>query len=191
MCDKIFEKTRITHFFLKFFEVHFTTLRRTTEKRKNFRRNFPRIRWMAPFRNLNERIKTTFWTQQTKKLIETKLIWSSSRHHFNKFYSLIHGTSNLFWFCKIVEKECSSHSNRFIRENSFYICSAVLNETLNSAPELIDDFAKLIYKGLSDNWSQVRMSSSAAGRKRINLFFNVNYENTEILTNPRIQPRYS
>jgi len=61
-------------------------------------------------------------------------------------------------------QECSSHSNRFIRENSFYICSAVLNETLNSAPELIDDFAKLIYKGLSDNWSQVRMSSSAAGR---------------------------
>ena len=67
-------------------------------------------------------------------------------------------------------KECSSHSNRFIRENSFYICSAVLNETLNSAPELIDDFAKLIYKGLSDNWSQVRMSSSAAGRERINFY---------------------
>ena len=41
----------------------------------------------------------------------------------------------------------------------------MLNETLNSAPELIDDFAKLIHKGLSDNWSQVRMSSSAACRK--------------------------
>ena len=81
------------------------------------------------------------------------------------------GHSNCrFQFCRIFQKECSSHSNRFIRENSFYICSAVLNETLNSAPELIDDFAKLIYKGLSDNWSQVRMSSSAAGRKRINLF---------------------
>ena len=129
---------------------------------------------MAPFRNLNERIKTTFWTQQTKKLIETKFIWSSSRHHFNKFYSMIHGAWNLCWsifnndFVKLLKKECSSHSNRFIRENSFYICSAVLNETLNSAPELIDDFAKLIYKGLSDNWSQVRMSSSAAGRKRVN-----------------------
>ena len=68
------------------FVLHFTTLRRTTEKRKNVKRNIPWIRWVASFRNINERIKTTFWTQQTKKLIETKLIWPSSRHHFNKFY---------------------------------------------------------------------------------------------------------
>lgn len=61
-------------------------------------------------------------------------------------------------------QECSSHSNRFIRENSFYICSAVLDETLNSAPELIKSFSQLIHKGLSDNWSQVRMSSSDACR---------------------------
>ena len=59
--------------------------------------------------------------------------------------------------------ECSSHSNRFIRENAFYILSAVLDETLNST-DLIDLFANLIYTGLSDNWSQVRMSSSDACR---------------------------
>ena len=42
--------------------------------------------------------------------------------------------------------ECARHSNRFIRENSFYILSAVMDETLNHNPELIDAFAKLIYK---------------------------------------------
>ena len=91
--------------------------------------------------------------------------------------------------------ECSQHSNRFIRESSFYILSAVLDETLNSHPELIEAFAALIYKGsllkfwtsesvenyrwksiwkkkilrkpkkgLSDNWSQVRMASSNSCR---------------------------
>jgi len=39
-----------------------------------------------------------------------------------------------------------------------------LDETLNGKEELIDLFAKLIYKGLSDNWSQVRMASSDACR---------------------------
>ena len=39
-----------------------------------------------------------------------------------------------------------------------------MDETLNSHQELIQAFAALIYKGLSDNWSQVRMASSSSCR---------------------------
>ena len=39
-----------------------------------------------------------------------------------------------------------------------------MDETLNSHQELIQAFADLIYKGLSDNWSQVRMASSSSCR---------------------------
>ena len=39
-----------------------------------------------------------------------------------------------------------------------------MDETLNSHQELVQAFAALIYKGLSDNWSQVRMASSSSCR---------------------------
>jgi hypothetical protein len=71
---------------------------------------------------------------------------------------------------KVVSRElfellndCTSHSNRFIRESAFYIASAILSVTLENH-DLIGSFAQLIRRGISDNWSQVRMASSAAAR---------------------------
>jgi len=59
--------------------------------------------------------------------------------------------------------DCTSHSNRFIRESAFYIASAILSVTLENR-DLVGSFAQLIRRGISDNWSQVRMASSAAAR---------------------------
>ncbi|CAG5080421.1 Oidioi.mRNA.OKI2018_I69.PAR.g9583.t1.cds [Oikopleura dioica] len=59
--------------------------------------------------------------------------------------------------------ECTCHSNRFIRESAFYIASAILSVTLENS-DLVPSFASLIHKGISDNWSQVRMASSTAAR---------------------------
>jgi len=58
--------------------------------------------------------------------------------------------------------ECTNHSNRFIREAAFYIASAILSASVQSG--LSSDFAALIFRGISDNWSQVRMASSLAAR---------------------------
>ena len=59
-------------------------------------------------------------------------------------------------------QECANHSNRFIREAAFYIASAIQDASIERG--LVDNFAYLILKGVSDNWSQVRMASSNAAR---------------------------
>ena len=63
-------------------------------------------------------------------------------------------------------KQSLSHTNRFVREAGFYTINAFINHGAigqgNSDYAL--QFAKLIKAGLSDNWSQVRLSASVACR---------------------------
>ena len=64
----------------------------------------------------------------------------------------------------------TSHINRFVREVTYYIyariCKAISNDKLSkNNSELGFKLANIIAKGLSDNWSQVRYSSSHACRE--------------------------
>jgi len=65
-----------------------------------------------------------------------------------------------------------THTNRFVRETGFNVCSAIvvcgnnLDGTVNnnSVVKYGHAFAKYFAKGLADNWSQVRLASSVATR---------------------------
>ncbi|CAI9744392.1 XP_029652912.1uncharacterized protein LOC115226077 [Octopus vulgaris] len=80
------------------------------------------------------------------------------------------------------------HTNRFVRETGFYVCSAIVNCTVDSKggeqPVVtLEDNAVYLFGdqlaiqlgfGLSDNWSQVRLAASVATRN-----FIVNLPSTE------------
>lgn len=69
------------------------------------------------------------------------------------------------------------HTNRFVRETGFYVCSVLVSCGVNTQGDtpvvLVEDNAVFIYgdqlalqlgDGLSDNWSQVRLAASVATR---------------------------
>ena len=64
----------------------------------------------------------------------------------------------------------TEHRNRFVREMSHLVLSSLIAmHNLNSQEESARSFTRevslLIARGLSDNWSQVRMSASVVTRK--------------------------
>lgn len=90
-------------------------------------------------------------------------------HHFNQFVD--QELLDLIWLAL-------SHTNRFVRETGFYVCAALVSigvtddgkETLklieeNSVYRYGREISEHLAKGLSDNWSQVRLASSVATRK--------------------------
>ncbi|XP_071081412.1 uncharacterized protein [Haliotis cracherodii] len=69
------------------------------------------------------------------------------------------------------------HTNRFVRETGYYVCSSLVDsgpkETKEDEGQVEDNaiyrhgdqFSEYLGKGLADNWSQVRLASSVATRK--------------------------
>lgn len=66
-----------------------------------------------------------------------------------------------------------THTNRFVRETGYYVCSSLVACNAAEAGKLGernqilmngDDFAKHLSQGLADNWSQVRLAASTATR---------------------------
>ena len=57
--------------------------------------------------------------------------------------------------------DATEHQNRFVREMSYQVLiSAIVMQDLNLNTQLASKVSALVAKGLSDNWSQVRMSAS-------------------------------
>ncbi|CAI8043758.1 hypothetical protein GBAR_LOCUS24277, partial [Geodia barretti] len=62
---------------------------------------------------------------------------------------------------------CLSHTNRFVRETGYRVIAAFISIpglSTASVSAFWPDITRNLAKGLSDNWSQVRMSSSVATR---------------------------
>ena len=77
-------------------------------------------------------------------------------------------------FCALM------HTNRFVRETGFNVCSAIVlcgnssdGAANNSVVKYGQEFAKYFAKGLADNWSQVRLASSIATRSFLLSFSNL------------------
>ncbi|XP_069690165.1 uncharacterized protein [Periplaneta americana] len=72
-----------------------------------------------------------------------------------------------------------THTNRFVRETGFYVCSSLVScgntdqdtegrdsvSVVNPIYTYGHEFSKHLAEGLADNWSQVRLSASVAARK--------------------------
>ncbi|XP_023717328.1 uncharacterized protein LOC111869790 isoform X2 [Cryptotermes secundus] len=72
-----------------------------------------------------------------------------------------------------------THTNRFVRETGFYVCSSLVScgstdqdaegrdsvSAMNPIYTYGHEFSKHLAQGLADNWSQVRLSASVAARK--------------------------
>jgi hypothetical protein len=72
-----------------------------------------------------------------------------------------------------------THTNRFVRETGFYVCSSLVGcgntdediegrdsvSAMNPIYTYGHDFSRHLAQGLADNWSQVRLSASVAARK--------------------------
>ncbi|XP_067011656.1 uncharacterized protein [Anabrus simplex] len=72
-----------------------------------------------------------------------------------------------------------THTNRFVRETGFYVCSSLVScgnidqdteardsvSVINPIYAYGHEFSKHLAKGLADNWSQVRLAASVAARK--------------------------
>ena len=68
--------------------------------------------------------------------------------------------------------ETLKHTNRFVRETGYYVCSALVRYGVRSSAQCTDKVKDFGYQlaahlrdGLSDNWSQVRMAASVATRE--------------------------
>ena len=89
-----------------------------------------------------------------------------------------------------------SHTNRFVRETSFYVLAAIIScfEQMKQDGDISDDLlmpvAKSLALGLSDNWSQVRMSACFATRQFFSSLGTVNATYLDILIPPMCLNRY-
>ena len=68
--------------------------------------------------------------------------------------------------------ETLKHTNRFVRETGYYVCSALVRHGVRSSSqcrEHVGDFGRQLADhlkiGLADNWSQVRLAASVATRE--------------------------
>ena len=64
--------------------------------------------------------------------------------------------------------QATEHRNRFVREMSYHVLSSLIAMQDVNKPnrtEFAREVSELIARGLSDNWSQVRMSASVVSRK--------------------------
>ena len=89
-----------------------------------------------------------------------------------------------------------SHTNRFVRETSFYVLGAIIGcfeqmkQDGNISDELLMPVAKSLALGLSDNWSQVRMSACFATRQFFSSLGTVDAAYLDILIPPMCLNRY-
>ncbi|GAB6021645.1 hypothetical protein CHUAL_004229 [Chamberlinius hualienensis] len=62
-----------------------------------------------------------------------------------------------------------THTNRFVRETAFYVCSSLVNCSQGNQANVLFDyghqFCHFLGLGMSDNWSQVRLAASVATRQ--------------------------
>lgn len=75
-----------------------------------------------------------------------------------------------------------THTNRFVRETAFYVCSSLVTcgsrheqvqgSDCNPLFEYGHQFSTFLGKGMSDNWSQVRLAASIATRQFLLSFSN-------------------
>ncbi|XP_012562698.2 uncharacterized protein LOC100213644 [Hydra vulgaris] len=65
--------------------------------------------------------------------------------------------------------ESLKHTNRFVRETAYYLCASIARFGIlsqeNCDKELASQLCESLRKGLSDNWSQVRLAASVATRQ--------------------------
>lgn len=101
------------------------------------------------------------WMKCLKSVIE------GCGHHFNQYVDQ-----------KLMDLifNALTHTNRFVRETGYYLCSSLVDCGLSKEGEeqLLDEdnaiychgnlFSEYLGKGLADNWSQVRLASSVATR---------------------------
>ena len=89
-----------------------------------------------------------------------------------------------------------SHTNRFVRETSFYVLAAIIccfeqmKEDGNISADLLMPVAKSLALGLSDNWSQVRMAACFATRQFFSSLGTVDVAYLDILIPPMCLNRY-
>ena len=89
-----------------------------------------------------------------------------------------------------------SHTNRFVRETSFYVLAAIIccfeqmKQDGNISADLLMPVAKSLALGLSDNWSQVRMSACFATRQFFSSLGSVDATYLDILIPPMCLNRY-
>ncbi|XP_071164390.1 uncharacterized protein [Mytilus edulis] len=109
--------------------------------------------------------------------------WKSLETWMKCLECVVHSCGHLF--NKYVDQELLDlifmallHTNRFVRETGFYVCAAIVSigvtgdgkSTLklkeeNSVYRHGTQLSEYLGKGLSDNWSQVRLAASVATRK--------------------------
>ncbi|ESO94206.1 hypothetical protein LOTGIDRAFT_232463 [Lottia gigantea] len=111
--------------------------------------------------------------------------WKSLETWMKCLQNVINGCG--YSFNKFVDQELLdlifsslTHTNRFVRETGYYVCSSLVacgfndqvkaDEGINKLEENAiyqhgEQFAEYLGKGLSDNWSQVRLAGSVATRK--------------------------
>jgi len=89
-----------------------------------------------------------------------------------------------------------SHTNRFVRETSFYVLAAIIccfeqmKQDGNVSADLLMPVAKSLALGLSDNWSQVRMAACFATRQFFTSLGAVDATYLDILIPPMCLNRY-
>ncbi|KAK7507023.1 hypothetical protein BaRGS_00001874 [Batillaria attramentaria] len=111
--------------------------------------------------------------------------WKSLETYMKCLQSVIGGCG--YAFNQFVDQELLdlifstlTHTNRFVRETGFYVCSSLVGcgakdgSELDSEAKLTEEnaiyrhgfqFAEHLAQGLADNWSQVRLAGSVATRQ--------------------------
>lgn len=111
--------------------------------------------------------------------------WKSLETYMKCLQSVIGGCG--YAFNEFVDQELLdlifstlTHTNRFVRETGFYVCSALVTCGAKEGSELYSEaklteenaiyrhgyqFVEHLGRGLSDNWSQVRLAGSVATRQ--------------------------
>ena len=100
--------------------------------------------------------------------------WKSLETSMKALQSVVEGCGLHFFsymnkelLCLIFES--LKHTNRFVRETAYYLCASIVRFGVlsqeNCDKELASQLCESLRKGLSDNWSQVRLAASVATRQ--------------------------
>ncbi|GFS25769.1 Arm repeat-containing protein [Elysia marginata] len=124
-------------------------------------------------------------SMNTSQILHDTAGWRNLETYMKGLQSVILGCGNNF--NEYVDQElldlifeALTHTNRFVRETGYYVCSALVTCGAKEGSESYSEatlteensiyrhgktFAEYLGKGLADNWSQVRMAGSVATRK--------------------------
>lgn len=127
--------------------------------------------------------------------------WKALESYMNALKFAVEGCGTRFY--PYINKELVellfktlSHTNRFVRETSFYVLAAIIccfeqmKQDGNISSDLLMPVAKSLALGLSDNWSQVRMAACFATRQFFSSLGTVDVEYLDILIPPMCLNRY-